>query len=317
MPAASVKSFALILTLGVALACGTTPPSGSGDPTPSPTSVDPVTETDVPYTPPPGGNAAVSRLDVYYVPDGKPKKLLFFVHGGSWVGGDKSNLATSEDMIAWFLERDYVVAAPNFRLASPIGQPLQVTYAEQLTDITYALAWLRAHQADYGIAEPGTVVLGYSSGAHLAAMLAADSRYLQSAGLSSQELAAAISFDVHAYDVPYALELMPGSDVEQNIPLIEHLFGTTESEQLAGSPSHYAASTDVPRSLLVSAEPSDTPGSHGWISSLTTEAYAQLLQNHGHEARWVHFDDETHNSLVADFGIPGDGPTAAVEQFLE
>ena len=31
----------------------------------------------------------------------------------------------------------------------------------------------------------------------------------------------------------------------------------------------------------------------------------------------VHYDGETHNSLVMDFGQPGDGPTAAVEAFLE
>ncbi len=258
----------------------------------------------------------MSTLDLYYQPDGAPRRLLVFVHGGSWVGGDKSNLSSAPDLVPWFLERGWVVAALNFRLASPLGQAREVSYGEQCADIASALAWLVEHGGEYGVSEPGVTLMGYSSGAHLVALLATDHRYLESAGLSGADLTEVMSFDVHAYDVPYALELMVGSEVEDNIPLIEHLFGASEDEQRLGSPTSYLGNA-VPRSLVVSAEPSAEEGGHGWITMLTGSAYVEQLAMAGHVARWQHYDDETHATLVLDFGADGDEPTALVEEFLE
>lgn len=302
----------------VAVACTAhTPRTIDTAPADSTPPAQPVTEREIAYTVPDGGDASMATLDIHYLPDGQPKRLLVFVHGGSWVGGDKSNLELAGDFVPWFLDRDWVVAAPNFRLASPVGQELELSYAEQVTDIAHALAWLGEHAADYGVTEPGAVLLGYSSGAHLVALLAADQRYLQAVGLDTSALAGLVSFDVHAYDVPYALELMQGSQIEKNIPLIEHLFGSSEEAQRLGSPSSYAAKADMPRSLVVSAGSSKVEGSHGYITSLTGSAYVDLLQTAGHEATWQHFDDESHESLVMDFGADGDEPTALVEAFLE
>jgi len=274
-------------------------------------------DLDVAYTPPEDGDETMALLDVFYVPDGRPKKLLVFVHGGSWIGGDKDNLGTTQAFIPWFLHRNFVVAVPNFRLASAPGGPREVTYADQATDIAFALAWLKENAKDYGVTEPGMILLGYSSGAHQVALLAADERYLESAGMSHADLAASISFDVHAYDVPYALELMQGSELEGNIELIEFLFGDTEEEQREGSPSTYAEEADLVPTLLVSADPSQNEGSKGYIARRATERYAQQLEAWGHDVTSIHFDDETHNSLVMDFGTDNDGPTQAVEEFLE
>ncbi len=276
-----------------------------------------VEELDVPSSPPEGGDESMALMDIYHLPDGEPKQLMVFVHGGSWVGGDKANLKEAAAFMPWFIERDFTMAALNFRLASPVGSSPEVTYADQTTDIAFALAWLNEHGAAYGITEPGVLLFGYSSGAHLVALLAADEQYLRSAGLSHADLAAAISFDVHAYDVPYALELMQGSELAQNIPLIEHLFGETEAEQREGSPSSYAAAAAVSPSLLVSAQPSAEEGTHGYIAANATRAYGELLQASGHVATRVHFDAKTHLSLIIDFGTPGDEPTAAVGAFLE
>jgi arylformamidase len=289
---------------------------GAGD-TEDLTPVEPVVERDLAYPPPEGGDPAMSTLDLYRLPDGQPQRLLVFVHGGSWVGGDKSNLDKAPQLVSWYLERGFVLAAPNFRLASPLGQELESSYAEQCADLAAALAWLVDSGEAYGVTEPGITLMGYSSGAHLVALLGADQRYLEAAGLTGEALSAVMSLDVHAYDVPYALELMVGSEVEQNIPLIEHLFGASEEEQRVGSPSSYVATAAIPRSLVVSAEPSKEEGGHGWITSLTGSAWAELLAINGHEAQWQHFDDESHSSLVLDFGLEGDGPTALVESFLE
>ncbi len=275
-----------------------------------------IAELDLPYPPPLGGDGQSALLDIYYRNDNTPKQLLVFVHGGGWVSGDKSNLALAEELVPWFVDRGFVVAAPNFRLASSLPGPRTVSYTDELSDIAASLSWLKDNQASYGVTEPGMVLMGFSSGAHLVAMLATQGQYLEDAGLTQSDLSAVMSFDVHNYDVPFALQLMQGSVVEANIPSIEFLFGIEESEQLLASPFAYASSENVPPSLVISAEPAAEVGSHGYVSSTASTRYVDALQAAGHQATFQHFDSESHSSLVINFGREGHGPTAAVESFL-
>ncbi len=301
----------LLLGLWLLAGCGG---GGSAATTPS---IQRVEKLDVAYTPPVGGDPLMSKLDVYYIPDGRPKRLMVFIHGGSWVSGDKSNLKSSADtLIQWFLARDYVVVAPNFRLASAPGQVQTVTYKEQATDIAFALAWLRQNGAQYGVTKQAMLLIGFSSGAHLVPLIASDQSYLQAAGLTLSDIMATISFDIHMYDVAFGLQLMAGSTIAANIPLIQFLFGNTAAQQQLASPSFYAPNAPVPPTLLISAEPSLPVGSHGYITSQASQSYVQQLKGLGRQASWSHFDNETHQSLVTNFGTAGDLPTTAVDQFL-
>ena len=208
------------------------------------------------------------------------------------------------------------MAAVNFRLASPISQALTVSPKDQAADIAHALAWLHGHAGEYGLSTQGSVLLGYSSGAHLVALLGADGSYVEAAGLSEQSIAATISLDVHVYDVPYALSLMVDSEVEENIPLIEHLFGDTEAAQLSASPIAFTDGWVAP-AMLVSVGPAeDRPGTHGYIVDQTARRYAEALQTAGHEATTFHDPNESHDSLAIGFGAAGDAVTAQVEAFL-
>jgi acetyl esterase/lipase len=278
------------------------------------------TETllDLAYDPPAGVGGALATLDVVRCPGAEPRPLALLVHGGSWVGGDKSNFREAAPaFVPWWLQRGYVVAAVNFRLATPRGQELAVGPMDQARDIAHALAWLDEHADTYGIARAGTVAVGYSSGAHLVALLGADGRYLSEVGLPEEHLAATISLDVHVYDVPFALDLMVDSVVENNIPLIEHLFGTTEAAQLEASPIAYVEGYVAP-AMLVSVAPSPTtPGSHGYIVSQTAARYADALAAAGHTVQTRHDSDESHASLAAGFGADGDPITEAVGTFLD
>ena len=188
---------------------------------------------------------------------------------------------------------------------------------DQARDIAHALAWIDDHADTYGIARDGTIAVGYSSGAHLVALLGADGRYLSEVGLPEDHIAATISLDVHAYDVPFALDLMVDSVVENNIPLIEHLFGTTEAEQLEASPISYVDGHVAP-AMLVSVGPSPTtPGSHGYIVSQTAARYADALVAAGHTVHTRHDSDKSHASLATGFGADGDPVTEAVGSFLD
>ena len=160
------------------------------------------------------------------------------------------------------------------------------------------------------------MLVGYSSGAHLVALLGADEAYVEEAGLVEQSIAATISLDVHAYDVPYALSLMVDSEVEDNIPLIEHLFGDTEEDQLSASPIAFADAWVAPAMLVSVGANSDQEGTHGYIVDQTAQHYAAALQTAGNEARTFHDPSETHDSLAIGFGAEGDSVTEQVEEFL-
>lgn len=143
---------------------------------------------------------------------------------------------------------------------------------DQARDSAHALAWL-LQQEDYNLKQDDVVALGYSSGAHLVALIGADGSLLEEAGLSETVLAATVSLDVHAYDVPYALELMVDSDGEQNMPLIRHLFGDTSTEQLASSPISYLNGFVAPALVISVDQDPAREGSHGYIVSKTAERY--------------------------------------------
>jgi acetyl esterase/lipase len=116
---------------------------------------------DVPY----GEVHGRQKLDVYRRadrPTGCP--TLLQVHGGGWVIGDKRQ--QGRPLMRHLARNGWVCFAPNYTL-SPRG-----TWPQHLVDVKQAIAWVRAHGAEYG-ADPGFLVLtGGSAGGHLAALAA-------------------------------------------------------------------------------------------------------------------------------------------------
>ncbi len=272
---------------------------------------------DLVYTNPSAPDSSTSRLDLYQHEGADPQPLVLLIHGGSWVGGDKANFAdAAPHFIPWWIAHGYTVAAVNFRLASPVGQPLTVSPKDQATDIAHALAWLHANADEYRLIPQNTSLVGYSSGAHLVALLGADDTYVESAGVPHEHIVATISLDVHAYDVPYALSLMVGSDVAKNIPLIEHLFGSTEEEQMSASPIAFTDNAVAPAMMVSVGSDPDQPGTHGYIVDQTAQHYAAALLAAGHQAQTFHDPNESHDSLAIGFGKAGDDVTQQVEAFL-
>ncbi|MGZ4690443.1 MAG: alpha/beta hydrolase fold domain-containing protein [Acidimicrobiia bacterium] len=90
--------------------------------------------------------------------------VLFQIHGGAWVIGDKSQQGLP--LMLHLASEGWVCVAINYRL-SP-----RATWPEHLIDCKRALAWVREHIAEYG-GDPDLIcVTGGSAGGHLAAMTA-------------------------------------------------------------------------------------------------------------------------------------------------
>ena len=266
------------------------------------------------YPLPDGVESDLATLDIHRMDDGEARPVALLVHGGSWAGGDKAGYEAK--IVPWWIEQGYVAVHVNFRLATKHGQSPAVKPRDQANDIAAALAWLKENAATYQLDTSRMVLMGYSSGAHLVALLGTDESIVQSAGVDETHLLAAFSLDVHAYDVPYALELMVDSVVEGNISTITHLFGQTKEQQLKDSPISYVDGWAT-KALIISVDKDPAvPGTHGYIVDKAANHYVSALVDAGHTASNMHDISETHSSLVGGFGEPGDKTTEAVAEFI-
>ncbi len=94
----------------------------------------------------------------------RPCPVVVYIHGGAWVMGDKRQQGIP--FMHELVQRGWVCVAINYRL-SP-----RATWPAHIVDCKRALAWVRAHIAEYG-GDPGFIaVAGGSAGGHLAALAA-------------------------------------------------------------------------------------------------------------------------------------------------
>jgi acetyl esterase/lipase len=145
---------------------------------------------DLPYRTGPGADAAKNLLDLYR-PAGSGWPVLVFIHGGGWTSGDKGYRAGGADIYGnigrFYAARGIGVAVVSYRL-----QPA-VTWQDQLTDLAYAVAWVRANVARYG-GDPNAIVLaGHSAGGQFAARLALDPAPLAALGVDRRVLRGFVS----------------------------------------------------------------------------------------------------------------------------
>lgn len=116
------------------------------------------------YVPDPAKTAAGQPLP--------PRPLVVFWYGGRWEGGNKDDY---EFVGAAIADLGYVVMLPNYRKYP------EVKLAGFMADAAQAAVWAVAHAAEYGADPQQLYFAGHSSGAHIAALLALDTRYLAAA----------------------------------------------------------------------------------------------------------------------------------------
>jgi acetyl esterase/lipase len=130
-------------------------------------------------------------LDIW-LPDGAtgPVPLVIFVHGGGFVGGDKSDDLQLGN-VGSVLAAGYAAASLNYRLSQEAPFPAAVQ------DAKAAVRFLRANAAHYGFDPDRFAAWGASAGGHLVAVIGTtgdqetvlDDPLLGNAGVSSAVLA--------------------------------------------------------------------------------------------------------------------------------
>jgi acetyl esterase/lipase len=122
------------------------------------------------------GDDPRQKLDIYRPVTALPDApVVVFFYGGSWNSGSKDDYGFVGEALA---SRGIVVVIADYRLYP------QVRYPAFLQDGAQAVAWAHQHSAEYGGDPRKLYVMGHSSGAYNAAMLALDPQWLAGVGLS-------------------------------------------------------------------------------------------------------------------------------------
>ena len=214
-----------------------------------------------------------------------------------------------------FNERGYVFVSVNYRLHPA------VSYKEQAGDVAQAVRWVHEHVREYG-GDPGRIFLmGHSTRAHLAALVGADQRYLESAGLKLSDLSGVVLLDGAGYDIPRQVRLLDGAGYDNSRQVRQAIlsrmkatytsvFTEDEATQKDASPiTHVARGKGVPPFLILHV-------AHRKDSKAQSEGLAAALREAGVAAQVVPAEGKTHATINQDLGKPDNAPTRAVFDFL-
>jgi acetyl esterase/lipase len=116
-------------------------------------------------------------LDVFRPREAKRAPVVLFVHGGTWMMGDKNFYGQYRTLGRFLAQKGFCAVLINYRLSPEVKHP------EHVKDVARAFAWVRSQIDRYG-GDPGRIILcGHSAGGHLVALLATDRKYLDDPAL--------------------------------------------------------------------------------------------------------------------------------------
>jgi acetyl esterase/lipase len=240
----------------------------------------------------------LQSLDVYAPPDGKDHPVVVWIHGGGWKKGDKAGMQQKPQA---FVDKGCVLVSINYRFIP------DVTLKDMMGDVAKAIRWVHDHAREYRGNPESIIVMGHSAGAHLAALICTDDRYLKAAGVSFASLRGCVPIDVSAYDLPKRLK--DGGSVAP--ATYTAIFGQTDAEHREFSPVyHIAKDKHIPPFLILHvASRDDTKAQAHWL--------AAKLHDAGVAATVVAGEGKTHGTISTDLGGADDPPTLEVWKFLQ
>ena len=134
-------------------------PTATQSPSPVPFTLYGEALTDVSYC---TAGASLQKMDLYFPDAGGPWPVLAYVHGGSWMHGDKAEAIMFADRMTM---QGYLMASINYRLY-PDGK-----FPNMIEDVKCAIRFLRAHAGDYNLDPNRIAAIGPSAGGHLVSLL--------------------------------------------------------------------------------------------------------------------------------------------------
>lgn len=231
-----------------------------------------IAETTVMFDP-----ARQLSLDVYRPASAHAIPVVVFLYGGSWRNGRREEYRFVGRRLA---QQGVLAIVADYRTAP------ETMFPGFVEDAARAVAWAKRHAADHG-GNPARVHLaGHSAGAHIAALVGTDARYLAPHGLTPRDLAGVIGLSG-----PYDFEIAGYEDV----------FGPPAQWPQA-QPVAFVDG-DEPPFLLV----------HGTGDTIVEPADSRILAERlraaGGSAEVLWLPDAGHLAPLAAMHVPGRQPT--------
>lgn len=261
--------------------------------------------SNVPYV---DGGHARHVLDIY-----KPTKkdaaalpVVFWIHGGGWQAGDKSDVALKPKVLT---DRGFIFVSTNYRLLP------EVPMEELTADVAKSLGWVHANIAKHGGDSDRIIVGGHSAGAQLAALLCIDPKYLAKENVPFTSLRGCVPVDGDTYDIPKIIMTAEHRQTLYGGKMItfghRQKFGNDPEKHVDFSAvTHVAKGKNIPPFLLLY-----------FAGNPDTIAQAQrlerVLREASIDATAVGKGNTNHSQLNDDLGKPDDPATVEFLKFVD
>ena len=205
-------------------------------------------ERDVAY-----GPDSAQRLDVYLPAQAQAAPVVFMVHGGAWMVGDKAAAKVVDNKVAHWLPQGVALVSINYRMSrSP-------RVLDQVDDVARALALVQARASGWGLDTRRVLVMGHSAGAHLVALMTSDPALATAHG--TQPWLGTVALDSAALDVPQIMQ-------KRHYGFYDRVFGADPVFWASVSPLQRLQATPVvPMLLVCSSRRSDScPPAHAFAA---------------------------------------------------
>jgi acetyl esterase/lipase len=250
-------------------------------------------QLDVPYL---NDGDPKHRLDIYYPKSSnKPLTVLVHIHGGGWRRGDKKMMkATGE----FYASQGILFITPNYRLSPEVMHPSHVE------DCAAALAWVFAHVNEMGGDRKRIFLSGHSAGAHLAALIGTNHKYMLKYGIKPSHLAGVIPVDTASFN-------LLSNDNERIVErMIKKAFGDKKLTLIDASPFHNVKKRAVYPEFLIINTTNRAAAARG------AKAFSDKLIAAGHEARFVPVTNHTHREMAEGIYDASDPVGKAMLRFI-
>lgn len=244
-------------------------------------------------------------LDVYTPEGAKNLPVVFWIHGGGWQAGDKTDVQIKPRV---FNERGFVFVSTNYRLLP------EVEMGVLIRDVAKSLGWVHENITSHGGDPKRIFVMGHSAGAQLAALLCIDDRYLKAEGVPFDVLKGCVPVDGDTYDLPAMIVTAEIRQTVHGLPLPEFghrvKFGNDPKKHIDFSAvTHVAKGKGIPPFLLLHV------AGHPDVSA-QARRLGIVLEKAGIPTTVFGAKETTHVKLSVDLGLPDDPATLELFKFL-
>ena len=261
-----------------------------------------VNKQNIPYATP-GHERQV--LDIYAPAGAKNLPVVFWIHGGGWQTGDKSDIQIKPKV---FMEKGFVFVSTNYRLLP------HVDMATIIRDIAQSIHWVHDHIGEYGGDPKRMLVMGHSAGAQLAALICIDDRYLKAEGLNLSTIKGCVPVDGDTFDIPAIIETAETRRRVHGLPQAKfghrEKFGNDPAKHRDFSAvTHVANNKNIPPFFILHV--ADHPD-----TSAQAQRLGNTLKGAGIPTTVFGARETTHSKVNADIGIPNDAASKALFEFV-